>query len=152
MSQSPFVSLDARWLWELSQRLPDDMLADVVRLAEIAGRHERLDEQVRNLTAAPKGDGYAQGALDMAAKIYGRSNLPVGDRTPQVELNKAVERVYAKPGVEEINGVKVKKIPRGISAFVIEPEKPKVSKPKAPNPKLAGLTLNLSLLTKKAAE
>lgn len=148
MSDTPFVSLDAKWLFELSQRLPDDMLADVIRLSEIALRHEHLDEQVRNLQSASKSDDYLQGARDMARRIYSRSNIPVADRAPQV----AIRSIFSEPTVTEINGVKVKKIPRGVSAFTIEPEKPKAPKPRAVNPKLAGLKLDLSKLRKVVEE
>ncbi len=58
-----YVSLDAKWLDDLSRDLGDehtdfhrDRDEDLIRLRVIAERHEKLDEKFRNVTAKASGE------------------------------------------------------------------------------------------------
>lgn len=91
-SHTPFVNLDAEWLWELSESFRGE--PEETRLRTIAGRLERLDEQVRNLAS---NDAYAAGIIEGKRRYLERSNLPVQFSELSPDLRKAIAETSVQP-------------------------------------------------------
>lgn len=138
MTERIFVSLDARTIFELSQRMIDrGDLEGGLRIAQIAERHEALDERLRNIQS--KGD-YAAGVAEGLRRAYERSNLPDAERTMPVNMARVISRAE----------VKIQRIPTGMTAQGLKEKAAKAAQEAAElstklGP-LAGLKLNLSMV------
>lgn len=134
MSKPAFTNKDAEYLWDLGNELLDteDRFAEGVRLQQIAGNLQRLDEKLLVMQSSTTSD-FAKGKAVAFNEYYGRSNLPVDSRSAPVAARQFID--YSK----------ARTVPAGKTASEVARDAKRKAERLAKQPSL-GLKLNLGAL------